>query len=264
MVSGNLRPELDVTQPIERDAIYPRRRFPREIIEACVRWYLTYRLSYRDLVALMAEWDVHVSHTTIMRWVFRYVPEYEKRWNRRAKPVGSSWRVDETYIRTRPRTGYLYRAGDKQGKTVESLFQTQRGIAAAMAFSARQWHLTHPDGRARLPWMVTSRAIGHCAGCVARIAVWAYVLVRKCRYLNSIVEQDHRAIKSRCRPMLGFKSCRSAAVTLAGIELAHRIRKRQFKFGPGRWSCWSLKGNGTEHWREFVGGLASSRSTGIP
>ena len=123
-----------MTQPIERDAIYRRRRFPREVIEGCVRWYLTYRLSYRDLVTLMAEWDVHVSHTTIMRWVFRYVPEYERRWNRRAKPVGSSWRMDETYIQTRPTTGYLYRAVDKQGKTVESLFQTSRGIAAAMAF----------------------------------------------------------------------------------------------------------------------------------
>jgi hypothetical protein len=91
-----------VTQPIERDAIYRRRRFPRDVIETCVRWYLTYRLSYRDLVSLMAEREVHVTHTTIMRWVFQFVPEYERRWNRRAKPVGSSWRVDETFIRTRP------------------------------------------------------------------------------------------------------------------------------------------------------------------
>ncbi len=161
-----------MTQPIERDAIYRRRRFPREIIEACVRWYLTYRLSYRDLVALMDEWGVQVSHTTIMRWVFRYVPEYERRWNRRAKPVGSSWRVDETYIRTRPRTGYPYRAVDKQGKTVESLFQTQRGIAAAVAFfSARQLHPTRPGGPARSLWMGTSRVTGHCAGCVEKIGV---------------------------------------------------------------------------------------------
>ena len=137
MVSGNLYPEPVVTQPIERDAIYRRRRFPREIIEGCVRWYLTDRLSYSDLVALMAEWDVHVSHTTIMRWVFRYVPEYERRWNRRAKPVGSSWRVEEIYIRTRTKTGYPYRADDKQGKAEESLFQTQRGIAAAMVPSCK-------------------------------------------------------------------------------------------------------------------------------
>lgn len=91
-----------MTQPIERDAIYRRRRFPRDVIETRVRWYLTYRLSYRDLVSLMAEREVHVTHTTIMRWVFRFVPEYERRWNRRARQVGSSWRVDETYIRTRP------------------------------------------------------------------------------------------------------------------------------------------------------------------
>jgi transposase-like protein len=68
----------------------------RAMSSICVRWYLTYRLSYRDLVALMAEREVHLTHTTIMRWVLRFVPEYEKRWNRRAKPVGSSWRVDET------------------------------------------------------------------------------------------------------------------------------------------------------------------------
>jgi transposase-like protein len=70
---------------------------------------------------------------------------------------------------------------------------------------------------------------------------WKYVLVRTSPYLNNVIEQDHRAIKSRCRPMMGFKSYRTAAVTLAGLELAHRIRKRQFKFGPGRWGFWSLK-----------------------
>jgi len=122
VVSGAFAWSRTVTQPLERDAIYRRRRFPREVIETCVRWYLTYRLSYRDLVALMAERDVRVAHTTIMRWVLRYVPEYEKRWNQRARAVGASWRVDETYIQTRPKTGYLYRAVDKEGKTVESLF----------------------------------------------------------------------------------------------------------------------------------------------
>jgi len=70
---------------------------------------------------------------------------------------------------------------------------------------------------------------------------WKYVLVRSNQYLNNVVEQDHRAIKGRCRPMMGFKSHRTAALTLAGIELAHRIRKRQFIFGPGRWTDWSLK-----------------------
>ncbi|MHB1872168.1 MAG: IS6 family transposase [Steroidobacteraceae bacterium] len=226
-----------MTQPIERDDIYRRRRFPREIIEGYVRWYLTYRLSYRDLVALMAEWDVHVSHTTIMRWAFRYVPENERRWNRRPKPVGSSWRVDATYIQTRPKTGYLYRAIDKQGETVGSLFQAQRGIAAAMAFprkaaasSASRWpRKSTLDGHKQSHWALGRRRREDWR--------WIYVLVRNRQYLNNLVEQDHRAIKGWCRPMLGLKSYRTATVTLAGIELAHRIRKRQFKFAPGRWNC---------------------------
>src|SRR6202790_5183100 len=90
-----------MTKPIVRDPIYRRRRFDAEIIELCVRWYITYRLSYRDLVAMMAERGIAVSHTTIHRWVIRYVPEFEKRWNRFARPVNNSWRVDETYIKVR-------------------------------------------------------------------------------------------------------------------------------------------------------------------
>jgi len=85
-----------MTKPIARDLIYRRRRFDAEVIELCVRWYITYRLSYRDLVAMMAERGISVSHTTIHRWVIRYVPEFEKRWNRFARPVNNSWRVDES------------------------------------------------------------------------------------------------------------------------------------------------------------------------
>jgi transposase-like protein len=97
------RTEPAVTKPIARDRIYRRRGFDAEIIELCVRWYASYRLSYRDLVELMADRGVAVAHTTIMRWVIRYVPEFEKRWNRFARPVGRSWRVDETYIPVRGR-----------------------------------------------------------------------------------------------------------------------------------------------------------------
>jgi transposase-like protein len=81
-----------MTRPIARDAMYRRRVFDSEVIELCVRWYITYRLSYRDLVEIMAEHGIQVAHTTILRWVLRYVPEYEKRWNRFARPVGTSWR----------------------------------------------------------------------------------------------------------------------------------------------------------------------------
>jgi hypothetical protein len=81
-----------VTNPIERDAIYRGRHNSAENIELCVRWYITYRLSYRDLTAMMAERDVIVSHTTIMRWVLRYAPKYECRWSRFSRPTGESCR----------------------------------------------------------------------------------------------------------------------------------------------------------------------------
>ena len=98
-----------MTRAVRRDPIYRHRRFSPEIIETCVRWYITYRLSYRDLVAMMAERGVVVSHTTIMRWVLRYVPEFEKRWARYARPVHSSWRMDETAVSVRGGPHYLYR-----------------------------------------------------------------------------------------------------------------------------------------------------------
>ena len=126
-----------MTKPIARDPIYRGRRFEAEIIELCVRWYITYRLSYRDLVAMMAERGLPVSHTTILRWVIRYVPEFEKRWGRWARGVHSSWRVDETYICVRGKWHYLYRAVDKRGKTVDFLLRPDRGrIRSGSMFSS--------------------------------------------------------------------------------------------------------------------------------
>jgi len=223
-----------MTKPIARDPIYRRRVFDADIIQLCVRWYITYRLSYRDLVELMAERGVPVAHSTILRWVTRYVPEFEKRWNRFARPVGTSWRVDETYIAIRGKWHYLYRAVDKRGRTVDFLLRSDRGIAAAQAFFRKALASTLP----RVPRKVTID--GHVP---SRRALWLLrrehpcwrnVTVRTNQYLNNVIEQDHRAIKWRCASMAGFKSFDSAAITLAGIELAHRIRKRQFSFGRGR------------------------------
>ena len=117
-----------------RDPIYRGRRFSPEIIELCVRWYITYRLSYRDLVAMMAERGIEVSHTTIMRWVLRYVPEYERRWARFARSPGSSWRMDETAVSVRGGRHYLYRAVDRTGKSVASLLCNGRSMESAQAF----------------------------------------------------------------------------------------------------------------------------------
>ena len=108
-----------MTEPASAQELFKGRHFDREIIVLCVRWYLAFKLSSRDLVQMMAERGIAITHTTILRWVQRYVPEFEKRWNRYARPVGDSWRADETYIKVRGQWVYLYRAVDKQGRTVE-------------------------------------------------------------------------------------------------------------------------------------------------
>jgi transposase-like protein len=171
-------------------------------------WYITYRMSYRDLVEIMAERGTQVAHTTILRWVLRYVPEYEKRWNRLARAVGTSWRVDETYVSIRGRWHYLYRAVDKHGKTVDFLLRRDRGIAAAQAFLRKALIAVAP----RVPRKITLD--GHVP---SRRALWLLrhehpcwrnVTVRTNRYLNNVIEQDHRAIKRRCASMAGLQVIR--------------------------------------------------------
>ena len=123
-----------MTKPIARDPMFRKRVFDVDIIVQCVRWYLSYRLTYRDLVEMMSERGVSVAHSTILRWVLRYVPEFEKRWNRFRRPVGGSWRVDETYVCIRGQWHYLYRAVDKHGQTIDFLLRPDRGIAVTQAF----------------------------------------------------------------------------------------------------------------------------------
>ena len=82
--------------PVEE--LFKGRHFNREIVVLCVRWYLSFKLSYRDLVAMMGERGIGLVHTTILRWVQHYTPELEKRWSRFRRTVGGSWRRDETYV----------------------------------------------------------------------------------------------------------------------------------------------------------------------
>ena len=126
-----------MTEPTSAQDLFKGRHFDQEIIVLCIRWYLTFKLSSRDLVQMMAERGIPLAHTTILRWVQRYVPEFEKRWSRYARPVGDSWRVDETYIKIRGQWVYLYRAVDKAGRTVDFLLSRRCDMSAAMRFFSR-------------------------------------------------------------------------------------------------------------------------------
>ena len=195
----------------------------------CVRWYLSYKLSYRDLVAMMGERGIDLAHTTILRWVQQYTPEFEKRWNRFARMVGGSWRMDETYIRVKGEWMYLYRAVDKSGKTVDFYLSRRRDVNAAKAFLRKAM-----KGQ-RIPTKITLDAYAASHRAVADLKengeLSKRVRIRTSKYLNNTIEQDHRRVKQRLRPMLGLKSFRTAARVISGIELAEKIKKSQFKIG---------------------------------
>ena len=209
------------------DELFEGRHFDREIIILCVRWYLRFKLSFRDLVEMMAERGLAMAHTTIMRWVHRYAPEFERRWNRFARPVGPSWRVDETYVKISGKWVYLYRAVDRDGNTVDFRLSTRRDVGAAKAFFRKA---IKSQGSA--PGTVTLDGYAASHRAVREMKADGQIpgdtKVRSSRYLNNLIEQDHRGVKLRIAPMLGFKWFRTAAITISGIELLRRIHKGQF------------------------------------
>ena len=199
--------------------------FPRCIILQAIYWYLRYALSYRDIEELMNERGVNVDHSTVQRWVIKYTTMLEDAFRKKKKSVGTSWRMDETYIKVKGEWYYLYRAVDKENNTIDFLLTKKRDKKAAKRFFVKA---IKNNG---LPEKITIDKSGS-----NKAAIEAYnkenntdIEIRQVKYLNNIVEQDHRFIKRITRPMLGFKEFYSASVTLRGIELVRMIRKGQME-----------------------------------
>ena len=197
--------------------------FPQDIILMGVRWYLASPLSYRHVEELMEARGVPVDHATIQRWVVKDSPQLEEALHRRKRPVWVSWRMDETYIRVNGQWYYLYRAVEKTGQTIDFLLTRHRDERAAKRF------LTKAIRRHGVPEKIT---IDGSAANEAAIKSYneehgTAIVIRQVKYLNNVVEQDHRGVKRITRPMLGLKAFDAAQSTLAGIELMHMIKKGQ-------------------------------------
>ncbi len=205
------------------------RHFQADIILLCVRWYLRYSLSYRDLEEMMLERGLHVDHTTIYRWVQDYAQELDKRCRPHLKTCNDSWKVDETYIKVKKEWVYLYRAVDSQGNTLEFFFSATRDSEAAKHFFVKTLtasHTTEPrvinvDKNAAYPKAFNDLK---AAGLIAPSCE-----LRQVKYLNNLIEQDHRFIKRLTRPGMGFFSFETAWRTLQGFEVMNMIRKGQLQ-----------------------------------
>jgi putative transposase len=215
--------------------MFKSRHFDRSVILLCVRWYLAYNLSLRDLEEMMAERGTHVDHSTIHRWVVRFSPLLLERFNQRKRKVTRRWHIDETYIRVRGRWMYLYRAIDSVGDTVEFFLSEHRDLAAAKRFIRRALQRHDRPERIVIDGSLTNREAIMACDTESRLRDRSGhrlkpIRIRQSQYLNNRIEQDHRRIKRRVRPMLGFKSIICAATTLSGIEMVHMMRKRQARY----------------------------------
>ena len=187
------------------------------------RWYVAYPLSMRHLEEMMGERGVFVDHSTIHRWAIKMLPVLAVVCRRRKFSVGMSWRMDETYVKVGGQWKYLYRAVDREGDTIDFLLRAKRDHAAARAFLERAIDLHG------VPEKITIDKSG--ANTAAIVSIQADtglpIELRQSKYLNNVIEQDHRAVKRITRPTLGFKTFRCARILIAGIEIMHMIRKGQ-------------------------------------
>ena len=208
------------------------RHYQPEIILLCVRWYMSYPLSYRQVAEMVNERGMEVHHTTVFRWVQEYSPEIDKRCRPHLKLTNDSWRVDETYILVKGKQKYLYRAVDSAGNTLDFLLSAKRDALAAKRFFRKTLKAIHTQ----TPRVITvdknpayPKAIKELK---AAKKLPEGVKLRQIKYLNNIVEQDHRAIKRLVKPGMGFGSFNTARRTIRGYEIMNMMRKGQVVESP--------------------------------
>src|ERR1700730_4367372 len=214
---------------VRQDQSFKGRQFTAEVILWAVRWYLMFPVSYRDLELMLLDRGVEVDHTAIFPWIQAYGEELEKRIRPHLRLSNGSWRVDETYVRMKGRWTYLYRAVDSRGQTIDFLLSAKRDTAAAKRFFRKalaQPHTVNPrtitvDKNPAYPKAVTEMK--------QNAELWRRSRLRRVKYLNNIVEQDHRRIKRLIRPGLGFGGFLTARQTLTGMEAMAMIRKGQIR-----------------------------------
>ncbi len=200
--------------------------FPKSIILQAVYFKLRFSLSYRDVEELMMIRGVKVDHATIQRWVFKFTPMMELEFMKRKNQVGRRWRLDETYIKIKGEWRYLYRAVDKRGNTVDFLLTKKRKRISAHKFLNKA---IENNGRPELINIDKSGSNKSAIQLYNR-RNWSNIEIRQCKYLNNIVEQDHRFIKWRINQGLGFKDFESAKRTISGIEIVRMIKKDQLMY----------------------------------
>jgi transposase, IS6 family len=212
--------------------LFKWRHFLPEMILQAVRWYCRYALSYRDIEELMAERGVEVDHSTVFRWVQVYAPELDQRLRPHLKLTNDSWKIDETYIRIKGTWKYLYRAVDSAGNTLDFMLSAKRDTKAAKRFFRKTLKAAHTQ---------TPRVINVDKNPAYPPAVDELnaennlptrTKLRAVKYLNNLIEQDHRFIKRLTNPGLGFGSFHTARRTLCGYEAMNMIRKGQIQGVP--------------------------------
>lgn len=205
------------------------KHFQGEVILLCVRWYLKYALSYRNLEEIMMERGLSVDHTTIYRWVMIYAPEIDKRSRNYLKPTNDSWRVDETYIKVKGQWKYLYRAVDSNGNTLDFMLSAKRDHQAAKRFFKKVLKARHNkkprvinvDKNAAYPIAVEELKQEELLSTDCEL--------RPKKYLNNIIEQDHRFPKKLAKYKSYFQFFHTGWRTLRGYEIMNAIRKGQIE-----------------------------------